>query len=61
MVPLAHVAGLPVEELLPALYGATGVVAVLRLRALALLPGRRRRRPAAPRRSGPDRPPPPDA
>jgi hypothetical protein len=46
VIPLAHLGGLPVEELLlPLAYGGTGAWAALRFRVLAR--ARRRRRPDA--------------
>jgi len=48
VIPLAHLGGLPVEEvLLPLAYGSTGLWAAFRVRFLLRAPRRRRR----PRRS----------
>jgi hypothetical protein len=55
VIPLAHLGGLPVEELLlPLAYGSTGLWAAFRVRFLLRSPGRRPRSRA--RRRAPDAP-----
>ncbi|HEX8856310.1 MAG TPA: hypothetical protein VF752_12000 [Thermoleophilaceae bacterium] len=45
VMPFAHIAGVPAEELLPAAYGAAGVLVALRVLARHRLLRRGRRRP----------------
>ncbi|MGE4428261.1 MAG: hypothetical protein AB7G37_17545 [Solirubrobacteraceae bacterium] len=43
-MPLAHIAGIPVEEFVPAVYGAAGVWAAVKLLPARLAARRARRR-----------------
>jgi hypothetical protein len=45
VIVFAHIAGMPAEELLPAAYGAAGVLVALRAFARHRLGGRRARSP----------------